>query len=201
MHATGWWVMVLGPLAENGILSAVARGALLRVAGEAIATGLRDQRWQPEPAGAPPELRVQRASFVTLHVDGQLRGCIGTLEARDPLIVDIARNAWSAASRDARFTPVEISELDRLRIHISVLSVPEPVSAGSEAELLALMRPGIDGLILEEGNRRGTFLPSVWEQLPDPRDFLRHLKRKAGLPEQYWSESLQISRYTTESFP
>lgn len=183
------------------MLSAVARHALLRVAGEAIATGLRDQRWQPEPAGAPPELREYRASFVTLHVDGQLRGCIGTLEARDPLIVDVAQNAWSAASRDPRFTPIEISELDRLGIHISVLSVPEPVSAGSEAELLVLMRPGIDGLVLEEGNRRGTFLPSVWEQLPDPRDFLRHLKRKAGLPEQYWSESLQISRYTTESFP
>lgn len=190
-----------GSLADNGRLSASARDALLRVADEAIATGLRDQHWQPPPADAAPELLVQRASFVTLHVEGQLRGCIGTLEARDPLIVDVARNAWSAASRDTRFTPVEFSELDRLGIHISVLSIPEPVSVGSEAELLALMRPGIDGLILEEGYRRGTFLPSVWEQLPDPRDFLRHLKRKSGLPERYWSGTLQISRYTTESFP
>ena len=193
--------MVPGSLVEPGTLPADARAELLRAAGEAIAAGLRDARWQPDPADFLTPLREPRASFVTLHVDRRLRGCIGTLEARDPLVVDVARNAWSAASRDTRFPPVETGELRHLDIHISVLSVPEPVTVGSEAELLALMRPGIDGLILEEGYRRGTFLPSVWEQLPDPRDFLRQLKRKAGLPDQYWSASLQISRYTAESIP
>ncbi len=193
--------MGLGPLVEPGTLPANARVELLRVAGEAIAAGLRDARWQPDPADFLAPLRDHRASFVTLHVDRRLRGCIGTLEARDPLVVDVARNAWSAASRDARFPPIGMDEFQNVDIHISVLSVPEPVTVGSEAELLALMRPGIDGLILEEGYRRGTFLPSVWEQLPDPRDFLRQLKRKAGLPDQYWSASLQISRYTAESIP
>ncbi len=193
--------MELGPLVEPGTLSANARAELLRVAGEAIAAGLRDARWQPDPADFSTPLREHRASFVTLHIDRRLRGCIGTLEARDPLVVDVARNAWSAASRDARFPPIGMDEFQNVDIHISVLSVPEPVTVGSEAELLALMRPGIDGLTLEEGYRRGTFLPSVWEQLPDPSDFLRQLKRKAGLPDQYWSASLQISRYTAESIP
>lgn len=193
--------MAPGSLAEPGTLPAGARTELLRVAGEAIAAGLRDARWQPDPADFMAPLRERRASFVTLHVDRRLRGCIGTLEARDPLIVDVARNAWSAASRDTRFPPVEVDELRRLDIHISVLSVPEPVTVDSESELLALMRPGVDGLILEEGYRRGTFLPSVWEQLPDAREFLRHLKRKAGLPDNYWSDAIRISRYITESFP
>ncbi len=193
--------MVPGSLVEPGTLPADARAELLRVAVEAIAAGLRDARWQPNPADFPTPLREHRASFVTLHLDRRLRGCIGTLEARDPLVVDVARNAWSAASRDTRFPPIGMDEFQHLDIHISVLSVPEPVTVGSEAELLALMRPGIDGLILEEGFRRGTFLPSVWEQLPDPRDFLRQLKRKTGLPDQYWSASLQISRYTAESIP
>lgn len=192
--------MVPGLLVEPGTLPADARAELLHVAGKAIATGLRDARWQPDPADFLIPLRERRASFVTLHVDRLLRGCIGTLEACDPLIVDVARNAWSAASRDTRFPPVELDELQHLEIHISVLSVPEPVIVGSESELLTLMRPGIDGLILEEGYRRGTFLPSVWEQLPDPREFLRHLKRKAGLPDNYWSDTIRVSRYIAESF-
>jgi len=193
--------MVPGSLVEPGTLPANARAELLRAAGEAIAAGLRDARWQPDPADFLTPLREPRASFVTLHVDRRLRGCIGTLEARDSLVVDVARNAWSAASRDTRFPPIGMDEFQHLDIHISVLSAPELVTVGSESELLTLLRPGIDGLILEEGYRRGTFLPSVWEQLSKPDDFLRQLKRKAGLPDNYWSDAIRVSRYITESFP
>jgi AmmeMemoRadiSam system protein A len=187
-------------LVDAGRLPDSARAELLCVARASIESGLRDERFLPDLAGSSPLLCEPGASFVTLYAEKRLRGCIGTLEARDPLIVDVAGNAWNAASRDTRFPPVTGSELDQLEIHISVLSRPEPVSVGSEPELLAVMRPGIDGLIIEDHLRRGTFLPSVWEQLPDPRDFLRQLKRKVGLPDQYWSDSLKVSRYTTESF-
>jgi len=189
-----------GPLVEAGSLSAKARTDLLRVARAAIDTGLDDRRLLPDPAEFEPLLQEYRASFVTLHLEGLLRGCIGTLEARHPLVVDVASNAWCAASRDPRFAPVERHEFEQLDVHISVLTPPESVIVKDEADLLAQLRPGIDGLILEEGHRRGTFLPSVWEQLPEPRDFLRHLKRKAGMPDDYWSGAVRISRYTTESF-
>jgi AmmeMemoRadiSam system protein A len=146
------------------------------------------------------ELRAQRAAFVTLQEFGQLRGCIGHLEARQPLVKDVAENAFAAAFRDPRFPPVTARELERLHIEISVLTPATPLIFGSEQELVALIEPGRDGLILEEGLARGTFLPSVWESLPNPVDFLRQLKRKAGLPENYWSDRLRISRYRTESF-
>ncbi len=144
---------------------------------------------------------MTRATFVTLTIDAQLRGCIGTLEARRALVEDVASNAYSAAFEDPRFAPLERAEFERLDIHLSLLSAPEPIQFGSEKDLLAQIRPSLDGLVLEEGARRGTFLPSVWEQLPDPVEFLRHLKRKAGLPADYWSATLRVSRYTSESIP
>ena len=143
---------------------------------------------------------MERATFVTLNKFGELRGCIGHLEAIQPLIADVAENAFNAAFRDPRFQPVTASEFGDLEVHISVLSPPEPMVFTSEADLLRQIRPGIDGLILEDGAYRGTFLPSVWEQLPDPAQFLAHLKMKAGLPPNYWSDTLKVSRYTTESF-
>ena len=146
----------------------------------------------------PSELTERCATFVTLEKQGQLRGCIGMLEAIRPLAQDIAENAFSAAFRDPRFPPIKADELDLIEIHLSILSRPEPVTFTSEQELLRQIRPGIDGLILEEGLKRGTFLPSVWESLPDLRQFLRHLKQKAGLPADYWSSNLKVSRYTTE---
>lgn len=146
----------------------------------------------------PPELTVPRATFVTLQKQGQLRGCIGMLEAVRPMAEDVAENAFSAAFKDYRFPPLEADELDALDIHISILSPAEPIAFTSEQDLIDQLRPGIDGLILEEGFKRGTFLPSVWESLPDPRQFLQHLKQKAGLPPHYWSDSIKISRYTAE---
>lgn len=148
----------------------------------------------------PAPLRQPRTTFVTLKLDGHLRGCIGALQATRALAEDVAANAFAAAFRDPRFSPVTARELDELNVRISILSPPEPLEAASEAELIARLRPGVDGLILEEGGRRGTFLPTVWEGLPDPADFLEQLKVKTGLPEEYWSDTLRAYRYVTEEF-
>ncbi|NJD05116.1 MAG: AmmeMemoRadiSam system protein A [Methylococcaceae bacterium] len=152
-------------------------------------------------ATVAPALRQPRACFVTLETQGQLRGCIGSLQAVRPLALDVAANAYAAAFRDPRFPELSEDELPQLELHLSLLTVPEPVACASEEELLKLLRPGIDGLILEDGGRRGTFLPSVWEQLPDAAVFLQHLKRKAGFPSDYWSPSLKVYRYRTETIP
>ncbi len=149
----------------------------------------------------PAELTVKRASFVTLERKGQLRGCIGMLEAIRPLVEDVVENAFAAAFRDPRFPALTAVELLDLQLHISVLSPATAIHFDSEQDLLAQLKPGVDGLILQEGYRRGTFLPSVWEQLPDAAQFLRHLKQKAGLPANYWSDSLKVFRYSTEMFP
>jgi len=143
------------------------------------------------------KLREPGASFVTLELDGNLRGCIGSLEAHQPLIADVADNAYNAAFNDPRFYPLQPDEYARLTKHISILSKPELLSFTSEADLLHKIRPQIDGLILSDNFHRGTFLPSVWESLPTPELFWRHLKLKAGLPENYWSDTLKVERYIT----
>ena len=148
----------------------------------------------------PAELIQPRATFVTLEKNHQLRGCIGMLEAVLPLVEDVAENAFSAAFKDPRFPPVQKSEITELEIHLSILSEPELMAFGSEQDLLDKIRPQIDGLILQDDGQKGTFLPSVWETLPDKKQFLRHLKNKAGLPVDYWSETLKVYRYTTEMF-
>ncbi|MDT4331268.1 AmmeMemoRadiSam system protein A [Methylomonas sp. MED-D] len=182
-------------------LNDVERGCLLTLAKASIAHGLAHGRPLPvNLADYPAKLTGPAATFVTLELDGQLRGCIGRLEAARPLVEDIAENAYAAAFRDSRFPPVTAAELAGLSLHISVLSPSEPLYFASETDLISQLRPGIDGLILSEGGRRGTFLPSVWEDLPDPVEFLRHLKRKAGLPADYWSSTVKIQRYTTEMF-
>ena len=149
----------------------------------------------------PAELLEERATFVTLTLGGQLRGCIGMLEACRPLAEDIAANACAAAFEDPRFPPLTKTEFKKLDIHISVLSPPEELTFSSEEEALNQIRPGIDGLILQDGYHRGTFLPSVWEELPEKEEFWAHLKRKAGLPIDYWSDTVRVFRYTTEYFP
>lgn len=181
--------------------SETQRETLLQVARASIRHGLDHGHSLPlTPADYDEDLRAMRASFVTLHLHGELRGCIGVLEAIRPLVADVADNAYSAAFRDPRFSPLTGDEFADLAIHISVLSEAEPMRFESEADLLAQIRPGVDGLILKDGRQRGTFLPSVWESLPDARSFLRHLKQKAGLPGDYWSKSLTVERYTSESF-
>jgi uncharacterized protein len=173
---------------------------LLALAKSSIQHGLRTGKpLKINVTDYPAELREPRATFVTLHKNHELRGCIGVLEAIRPLAEDIAENAFSAAFKDSRFPALAADEFKDLEIHLSILSPAEPVEFSSEQDLLAQLKPGIDGLILQEGQRRGTFLPSVWEQLPEPQQFLRHLKHKAGLSPDYWSGKIRIYRYRTET--
>ena len=186
---------------QPAIYDATERAILLDIAARSIAHGLEHQRpLDLDPAEYPEPLRAIRATFVTLERHADLRGCIGVLDAFRPLIVDVAQNAFAAAFEDPRFPPLRAAEYPELTLKISVLTPAEPLVFGSEADLLDQIRPGVDGLILRDGGQRGTFLPSVWEQLPHPRDFLAHLKRKAGLPMGYWSDRLQVLRYGSESF-
>ncbi len=175
---------------------------LLETARDSIRAGLTDQ--QPLDVAHeqyPSELQQERATFVTLFIRGELRGCMGSLTAEEPLICNVARNAFSAAFRDPRFSALKEAELAELEIHVSILSPREPIQFESENELLARMRPGIDGLILYDGQRRGTLLPSVWEHVSTRLEFLRHLKQKANLPVDYWSDTLRVERYTAVSIP
>ena len=181
--------------------SASDRQILLEVARESIRHGLEHGRpLHVNVAEYPETLQQPGASFVTLNIGGELRGCIGSLEAIRPLVEDVADNAYAAAFRDPRFPPLSEAEYPRLEYHISILGPSEPMQFESEEDLIRQLRPGVDGLVLSDRGRRGTFLPSVWQSLPEPRDFLRHLKQKAGLPPDYWSDTLQVARYTVEEF-
>lgn len=174
---------------------------LLELAEASIRYGLiHGKPISPELEEYEPALCEPGASFVTLRREGELRGCIGSLSPHRPLVADVADNAFAAAFKDTRFYPLQAHELPGLELHISVLSPAEPLHFSDEQSLLEQLRPGKDGLILEEGYFRGTFLPSVWEQLPSKVQFLQHLKLKAGLPADYWSDMLRVSRYTTQSF-
>lgn len=174
---------------------------LLDLARRAIVTGFSSERLRIVPDDYPITLREHRASFVTLQRRGRLRGCIGSLEARQSLVEDIAWNAFSAAFKDPRFPPLGAEEMSDTEVHLSVLSPPVPLPVNSEADLLRQLRPGVDGLILSEGARRSTFLPSVWAQLPAPAEFVRQLKLKAGLDAAHWSDTLSFQRYSTTAIP
>jgi len=148
---------------------------------------------------APPKdawLDEPGATFVTLMKTGELRGCVGSLLATRPLRIDVERNARAAAFEDSRFSPVCETEFGSIDIEVSRISSLEPISFANEGELLETLRPGIDGVLLEHGWNRGTFLPQVWQQLPEPRQFMDQLKLKAGLPAGFWSSGLKVSRYT-----
>lgn len=176
------------------------RDTLLRIAREAIAYGVRHGEAPTlSVQNLAPALREPRATFVTLELGHGLRGCIGCLEAHQPLAADVNENAYAAAFADPRFPPVRAEEAPRLIIHISVLTPPERLRVANEAELLAMLEVGVDGLILEEHGRRSTFLPAVWEQLPDARGFVQQLKRKGGWSEDYWSDAMVVKRYRSFS--
>lgn len=182
-------------------ISARDRDTLLDVAQSAIRSGLASgDRLKIEPILFAAAVRAPRASFVTLRLDAELRGCIGSVEACLPLIVDVAENAFNAAFRDRRFTPLRPLEFPLLTVHVSVLSPMEPLTCASEADVLAQIRTDTDGLVIEYGTHRGLLLPSVWELLPDKRQFLQALKLKAGLPVTFWSPRTNVYRFTTESF-
>lgn len=174
---------------------------LLSIALDSINSGLHHGKpVRLNSADYSTSLAAQRASFVTLKHGETLRGCIGSLEPRTSLVESIADNAYAAAFSDPRFPALDPSEVEDLSIEVSVLSPMEPVSVTSEQELLDKMMPGEAGWVLQENGYRGTFLPSVWDSLGKPAEFLRHLKMKAGLTPDYWSDTLQIWRYTTDSF-
>jgi AmmeMemoRadiSam system protein A len=171
--------------------------ALLVRARNAIAA-----EWSRDPAPEPdhPALHQPGATFVTLTQHGQLRGCIGSLEARRPLDQDVRANAKAAAFRDPRFMPLTEDELDTTRVEVSLLTPAAAMTFANEDDAVRQLRPGIDGVILESGLHRGTFLPQVWESLPEPRLFMAHLKQKAGLPASFWSNDVKISRYEVKKW-
>jgi AmmeMemoRadiSam system protein A len=144
----------------------------------------------------PSWLERHGATFVTLMYGNALRGCIGSLESSRPLALDVRENALAAAFRDPRFKPLTAAEWTGTSVEISLLSALEALPLDDEAGLLRRLRPGVDGLVLEYGHHRGTFLPQVWEQLPEPAGFLLNLKRKAGLPPDFWEPGMRVSRYT-----
>ncbi len=174
---------------KGPLLIRIARAAIARTGGAALDT--RD---------LPEWLRLPGAVFVTLTQNGQLRGCIGSLLAHRPLIDDLEDNARAAAYRDPRFPPLAPEELARTHVEVSILSRPEPMHFIDEDDALAQLLPDVDGVILEYGWHRATFLPQVWEQLPTPRQFMAHLKTKAGLAEDFWSDDIKLSRYSVEKF-
>jgi len=183
-------------------LSTEHKGLLIRLAADSIRHGLScGKALSVKPGDYPMELQTPRAVFVTLQVDGDLHGCIGTLEAVDPLVSNVAKYAHAAAFADPRFPGITRPEFERVDIHISILDAPSPMKFGSENELLGQLRPGIDGLILEGGPRRGTLLPAAWRGVRDGRDFLRNLKRKAGLSPDDWSADWKFFRYTAVCVP
>jgi len=166
---------------------------LLAVARDAIARHLGVTGNEPAMAGW---LEEPGATFVTLTQQGVLRGCIGNLQAYRSLREDVAGNAVAAAMRDPRFQPLPAHELPHTRIEVSLLSGLSALMFDSEAAALAQLRPGVDGVVLEFGAARGTFLPQVWDALPRAQDFLAQLKRKAGLPADFWDDDIRLRRYT-----
>jgi AmmeMemoRadiSam system protein A len=145
-------------------------------------------------------LEQPSATFVTLRQGAALRGCVGSLHRRRTLQDDVRKNAVAAAFRDPRFAPLDVRELPHIALEVSLLSVEERIAVATEEQLIARLRPGIDGLIVEYGRHRATLLPQVWQQLRDPREFLVALKLKARLPEDFWSTGMIISRYETISW-
>jgi uncharacterized protein len=182
-------------------LELAARQRLLELALESIAAGFGRHAPSPlPPIALPAELDFPAASFVTLNLDEELRGCRGRLEPALPLAADVWENAWSSAFDDPRFPPLSPTEFPALDVEISLLSPLEPFAVTSESELLASLEPGVHGLVLGLGHRRATFLPKVWESLPEPHRFVGELKAKAGLPRDFWSPQISLQRYSTETF-
>lgn len=177
------------------------KATLLKLATRSIEYGLKHQTIMTVELNDYPEsLQQVAATFVTLTIQQQLRGCIGTLEAYRPLLIDVIENAYAAAFRDPRFSPVNNTELNLLQYHISLLQPSVEMQFDSEEDLLQQIQPGTDGLIFNSGGRRATFLPSVWEQLPEPGEFMNHLKIKAGFDKNYWSSDITVSRYHVDEF-
>ena len=180
-------------------LGEIARASIRQGAGR---KGPRDPKAQPKLhlRNVPRPLMSARASFVTVTLDGNLRGCVGSVTPHQALAVDVAASAYKAAFSDPRFPPVTQDEAARIEIGVSILSHTRPIAFSSEAELVDALNPDVDGVVLVHGEQRGLFLPQVWQSLRDPDAFLRRLKEKAGLKPDFWSQKMNAYRFTTESF-
>lgn len=173
---------------------------LPEIARESVAHGLTHGKpGDPNMAQYGGLLIQPGASFVTLKLDGELRGCVGSVEPRRPLVRDVAENAFAAGFQDSRFGPLSADELDRLTLGVSILGPLTPIDASSDAELIEQLVPGADGLVLRDRERRGLFLPQVWEILTSPRDFITHLKAKAGIPSGPWPPTLKAQKFHVRS--
>lgn len=177
------------PPDAGAVLLPIARAAIATALGRAT-TAETTPTWLQEPG----------ACFVTLTQGDHLRGCIGSLMAHRSLLADVQSNAVAAALRDPRFTPLPLAELVGTDIEVSVLSAPQPMDFASEADALAQLRPGVDGVVFHCGHQHSTFLPQVWEQLPDRVQFMAQLKRKAGFDTHFWSDAVRLERYTVRQW-
>ncbi len=176
---------------------------LIQVARATIAEQLGIDHDAPHPAESADDscFDQPRATFVTLTIDGQLRGCIGSLEAREPLLESVRHNAVNAAFHDPRFSPLSRAEFDKIDIEVSILTPSRPLNYKDDKDLTAKLRPHVDGVILRKGFAGATFLPQVWDQLPDVEDFLGHLCRKAGLSANTWkTDKLEVMTYQVQYF-
>lgn len=175
---------------------------LLELARQALEEGVRGQPLSPlNLQELSPRLREDGAAFVTLTIGGELRGCIGALEAYQPLAEDVREHAIAAALQDWRFPPVQPEELAEIEIEISRLTPSQPLEYDRPEELLTRLRPGVDGVVLRDGMRRATFLPQVWEKIPDPRLFLSQLCMKMGASPDLWRrKKLEVLTYQVEEF-
>lgn len=175
---------------------------LLRLAREAMECGVRGKKLLPmDKNSLTQNLLEHGASFVTLMINNNLRGCVGALEAHQPLADDVREHALAAALEDPRFRPVEESELSRIKLEISRLTAPRLLEYSSSEELLAKLRPHVDGVVLRDDYRRATFLPQVWEKIPNPVNFLDQLCTKMGTKPNLWRElKLQVYVYQVEEF-
>lgn len=182
-------------------LDAVQRHRLLALARQSIEAGLQDGRRAAFPeSAATADFLAPRSTFVTLRIDGALRGCCGSIEPQRALAEDLWRNAWAAAFSDPRFPGLTEDEYRDIDVHVSVLNELAPLQVAAETELLRVLRPDLDGVVLRLGASQVTFLPAVWKQLADPADFIRHLKFKAGWHADFWSPDIRVWVYAAESF-
>jgi len=183
-------------------LTAAEKLTLLRLAREALESAVRGEKLPPlDPTQLTPLLRASGAAFVTLTIRGQLRGCIGALQPYQPLAEDVREHAIAAGLQDYRFSPVRPSELHQIQIEVSRLTLPQPLTYTDANDLLTKLRPGVDGVILRDGSRRATFLPQVWEQIPEKAEFLSHLCAKMGAASNLWRQKqLEVELYQVEDF-
>ncbi len=175
---------------------------LLTEARKALETIVKGERLEPLILNDYSDtLKEQGASFVTLTINGQLRGCIGALEPYQPLIEDVREHAIAAATQDYRFSPVNPKEISMIEIEISRLTKPQPVVYDHPLDIISKIRPGLDGVVLKDGIRRATFLPQVWEKIKEPDEFLNHLCLKMGLPANTWrNKKIEVFTYQVEEF-